>query len=270
MRPLSHLRAHAPFAVGLLACCSMSAPSCMHDHAMSTRLAPPAAASSRVSAVEESLLVEGATRTFSVLDHRKDRDRDGVLVFLHGLDAATVSDQARGHYALFRAAAERLHVMAVFPRGSRGTLANQPELLGWYPEGIPANRAFFASLVDHLVAHHGVDRRRIVLVGFSSGAFFAARELQESALPIGGYYLIAGGEPSASPFACAAPKPSVVVEVGRDDEFQYAKAMALVERLEGCASLRLRVIRHERGHELIGLGLDENLRFLLEPQSPPL
>lgn len=217
---------------------------------------------------EEAIVVGGVTRTFRFADHPRAPPRDGVLIFLHGVDTAEVSDQTRGHYVLFHAAADRLNLVSVFPRGLPGALPEQPDLLGWYPKTAAENHAFLSAIIARRIGRRRPGHGRTVIAGFSNGAFFAAHELQQ-AHPLGdGYYLIAGGEPSGSTEPRSA-LPAAVIEVGRADRFQFGKAMALAELLGDCGSRpsRLRVIVHEGGHELLGLGLEENLRFLLKP--PP-
>ncbi|MFX0546865.1 PHB depolymerase family esterase [Roseovarius sp. S1116L3] len=70
-----------------------------------------------------------------------------------------------------------------------------------------ADPAFLVSLVDKMVAHHGIDPARIYLFGHSSGAFYAQYLLNRVDGPWAAAALHAGYAPSNALQRPATPKP---------------------------------------------------------------
>lgn len=188
----------------------------------------------------------------------------GALVFLHGLDSSDGSPQFRSQRARMVDAARKLGLLVVFPRGWQGALREQPTLTGWYPGYAREGDEALDALRTWLHEFHQVPSDRVAVAGFSNGAFLAARRLQANPEGFSGFYLLAGGE-----IIQTAPKSPgvsrVVMEIGDADTFQRPKALDLAEHLRaaGYESETLRVVRHAGGHEMLGVDLLDNLRFIL-------
>ena len=79
----------------------------------------------------------------------------------------------------------------------------------------PDDVGAIVRLIDDEVKHHGVDPKRVYLVGFSNGAFLAQRVACEHADKIAAIVAIGG----AGPTRCAPSSPVAVLEVhGRSDD----------------------------------------------------
>lgn len=219
---------------------------------------------SLVSWLEQALDIDGMLRTWLLVEPAVRAAQAPALVFLHGLDDPAMSDQARGHYRIFAEHARALDFIAAFPRGSLGALPSQPGSLGWEPAGEDANRTFLHRLAEVLVRDLDADPARLVLAGFSNGAFFVAKELARGAeTPFAAFLLSAGGAPTGGR---VGPRRSRVhVEVGHQDTHQRDAVRELVEQLRSAGWLDgrdLRAVEHPGGHVLEVRDFEDVWRFL--------
>lgn len=120
------------------------------------------------------------------------------LVFmLQGFDSPEApSDATRSLYWQIADAARLHRFIAVFPRGTTGSYPDVPDVRAWCPERFHENRAFLVRLVAELRRWYPVDATRIILAGFSNGAYFASTELTvRPDTPFTGFWLDGGGYP---------------------------------------------------------------------------
>ncbi|HOT28454.1 MAG TPA: hypothetical protein PLU72_09705 [Candidatus Ozemobacteraceae bacterium] len=120
-----------------------------------------------------------------------------LLFMLQGFDAPDAPSGATRSLYRQIADAARLHrFIAVFPRGMTGSYPDVPGVRAWCPEHFHENRAFLVRLVSELRRSYPVDEGRIILAGFSNGAYFASTELTvRTDTPFTGFWLDGGGYP---------------------------------------------------------------------------
>lgn len=215
-------------------------------------------ADNRVKACEVPELRECTYNDF------REAKAGGALVFLHGLDSSEGSPQFRSQRARLVDAARQLGLLVVFPRGWQGALREQPNLEGWYPGYVREGDEALDAIRKWLHEFHGVPLNHVALAGFSNGAFLAARRLQSNPESFSGFYLLAGGDVTQK-MPSSPGVARVVMEIGDADTFQRPKALALADhlRVAGYQSETIRVVRHAGGHEMLGVDLVDNLRFIL-------
>lgn len=213
---------------------------------------------------EQMLEVGGLERRWLLVRPETEAKVLPVLVFLHGLDEETISKQTADQYTFLAQQARSLGFIAAYPRGLRGALPAQAGSLGWQPVGEDANRRFLLRLIEVLVSKHGADRARIVLGGFSNGAFFVAKELLcERDTPFSAFFVSAGGNAAAE--CTPHRRVPVYVEIGLNDTYQLAGARAFTAKLEQFGWLPGRdilVVEHPGGHAFYGQRFDDIWRFL--------
>lgn len=213
--------------------------------------------------ITKTLTVGAERRTWFLALPIRGRGPRPALIFLHGLDQPAISAQAAGQYRFLSDHARALGFVAAFPRGSLGALPRFPALLGWGPAGEDANAAFVHRLADTLVRNYQADSSKIVLAGFSNGAFFAANELLRES-PFRALFLSAGGSLPATP--ALTSRPRVYVEAGLEDAFELSTVRTLVGDLErnGWSKGKdLRVAFHPGGHNLYAMDFDAIWSFLI-------
>lgn len=122
------------------------------------------------------------------------------LVFmLQGFDAPEApSGATRALYWQIAVAARMHRFIAVFPRGMTGSYPDVPGVRAWCPGHFHENRAFLVRLVAELRRSYPIDASRVILAGFSNGAYFASTELTvRPDTPFTGFWLDGGGYPYA-------------------------------------------------------------------------
>lgn len=224
-----------------------------------------------VSWTEETLSVDGTPRTWLLVEPAGAAKLAPAVVFLHGLDDPTISNQSRSQYRFIAAKALSLGFIAAFPRGSIGALPGQPGSLGWGPAAEEVNARFIHQLADVLVRDYHADPTRLILAGFSNGAFFAAKELLRET-PFTAFFLSAGGEPpGGEPIICpiTTRRPRVYVEIGLEDAYQLAPVHCLLEHLRSSGWVEgetLRSVEHPGGHMFYAGDFDDVWTFLTRRQ----
>jgi predicted esterase len=129
----------------------------------------------------------------------RDRSPDTLVVFLHGVIQPDTEWQWAQQRAMARAAL-KLGVEVLMPRGRRGIGPRGMEDWWTWPTGVRARRAVEDQLVGEwqeaqrrLEGQRSAAFRRVVLMGFSNGAYYAASLALRGRLRVDGYALFAGG-----------------------------------------------------------------------------
>lgn len=219
---------------------------------------------------EFHLEVGGKSREYYLVRPNSAKTPLPSLFFLHGLDGDLPDPELTSRHYRFLAKKANAHgFLAVFPRGLVGSFPTLPRSRAW--AGDPArereNRDFLYALVEHLTVKFPLDRRRVVLGGFSNGAHLAAKELLENtAGPFTGFWIEAGGvldeRQRLSPRPEMAP---VYISVSSDDWQNRGRAQDLRDRLRRAgweAAGRLRFEEDGGGHALREAGFDAAWKFL--------
>lgn len=161
-----------------------------------------------------ALDVDGRARTYAISvpeDYEADRAYPLVLSF-HG--------DARTGASLRAALAVEEHgkgkAIFVYPDGLGGTWRNDD------PPDRSADLRFFDALLSDVGGAYCVDRARVMVAGFSRGAYFAnqlacRRPVRAIAPNAGGGPYRVASERGKGTFACPVPAPAVLVIHGADD-----------------------------------------------------
>jgi poly(3-hydroxybutyrate) depolymerase len=199
---------------------------------------------------KQTLFVDGMPRRWLFVKPTGAGRLVPAVVFLHGLDDLNISDQTRGQYQCIAANARKLGFIAALPRGSVGALPAQPASVGWGPVAEDENVRFIRQLAGTLVHDHDADPARLILAGFSNGAFLAAKELLRDT-PFTAFFLSAGGEPAAC--AISGRRPQAYIEIGTEDAHQLPLVRRLLEHLRSSGWIEgqtLQTVEHPGGHML--------------------
>ena len=205
----------------------------------------------------ETLAYGGFERTYLVHFPAGDDGRTSlplVLVFHGGgLGSAAQAERSYGFCEL----ADQKHFLAVFPEGldHHWNDGRQASRLGQALES--DDTGFVAALIDHLVATHRVDPKRVYATGISNGGIFYYALAAQLSAKIAAIAPVAGNlaEPLAEKFAPAEPVSVIAFNgtadrfvpysggsvVGRNDSggrvLSAADTLALWVKANGCAAI---------------------------------
>ncbi len=168
---------------------------------------------------EGSLPVDGRERTFAAYVPAAAAPEPALVFVLHGSmgDGA----QARlGTFHAFEALADRDGFVVVYPDGFDRHW-NGCRAAGRYAANIENvdDVAFFAAMVDHFAARHGIDRRRVYATGISNGGHMAYRLALEAPDLVAAVAPVAASLPADGNLGCTKSGEPVAVLVlnGTDD-----------------------------------------------------
>lgn len=192
-----------------------------------------------------------------------------LVVMLQGFDSPDApSGATRSLYRAIAAAARRHSFMAVFPRGMKGSFPDVPDVRAWCPEYFQKNRGFLVRLVSFLKRQHPIDARRVILAGFSNGAYFASTELTARPdTPFTGFWLDGGGYPYA--FRPDVKRHPAFLTWGAHDIYNASNTIELAEFLAGHGwrpDTDLRSESHPWAHVFNDDAVDRAVDFLLNPR----
>ncbi len=197
-----------------------------------------------------------------------------LLVDLHGASGG-VAAKPEEQYSLAEAmaAADEAGIVLLRPRSRF-----QQERTGatWYrwdqsPGDLEANQRFIAALTSDLASQYPIDRQRVFVLGFSSGANMAAYLLEHTTGSFRGYGMVGGARWQPVTLGDITTQPAVYFSTGsRDYGFGHAFRMrdALVEA--GWAPEKLYWDSHPGGHYLGHRHYARALPFLLEGRRASL
>jgi len=223
--------------------------------------------------VLETLDVNGETRSYYLFEP-EERPASGPvpLVFmLQGFDSpGDPSAATRDLYWQIAVAARRHGFIAVFPRGRPGSYPDVPGVRAWCPAGWLENRTFLLRLLDALKRRYPIDPDRIILAGFSNGAYFASVEVTARPdSPFTGFWLDGGGYPYA--FDTRIPRRPVFLTWGLRDKYNASYSSELFWFLADngwTPGGSMHVETHEWAHVFNADAVDRALAFLLNERPP--
>jgi len=163
-------------------------------------------------AAEQSLTVDGATRTF-VFHRGQAAPATGapLFVLLHGSGGSGGGIEGNSH---FDAVADRVGALVIYPDAQgRGWEGGCCDAISEQTDDLD----FMAALVDWAATQQGADRTRVYFAGFSAGGYFAYRIACQRPTLVAGIASVAGDEKVRN---CAPTQPISAVEIhGTDDAY---------------------------------------------------
>lgn len=221
---------------------------------------------SEVLMTKEEIKCQDATRSF--FWNKKVLRQDvhySLVIFLHGLiDAENLPDLVLEVLQKQETAFEGEDLIFIFPVGLKGAFSEQGDRLGWWPNFLDQNSELFENLVKKFKNTVSLDK--VVLGGFSNGAYLTSHFLQSHENTIFDAFWIQGGGYVEAESQLREKQKKAVIEVGVDDIWHYDTVKNLGNHLmknqwhEGQDFLFREL---ENGHELNLNHLRENLEFLL-------
>jgi len=215
-----------------------------------------------------TLVSDGDTREYYLFvpPELPSSQRVPLVFMLQGFDTLEEpSGTTRSLYWNIAAAARRHAFIAVFPRGMKGSFPDEPGVLAWCPEYFIKNRSYIIRLVDEMKRQFAIDPDRIILAGFSNGAYFASVELTTRPdTPFTGFWLDAGGYPYA--FNPHVKRHPVFITRGALDIYNASYTLELSEFLASHgwqAGSNLFSETHEWAHVFNEAATDRAIDFLL-------
>lgn len=218
--------------------------------------------------LQKKMLVSGEEREYFVSRKESgDRDDCDVLIFFHGLESERkISRNTWEKFLEMEKQVRGKNVILVFPVGCEGAFPSKLDHLAWEPALFEKNVSFLDHLIEKIKEEYEVGS--ILIGGFSNGAYFASRLLNErDQNDVKGYWLQGGGH-NITKERISGKK--VVLEVGVSDPWHFDIVRAVRSSLcqKGWIE-RKDLLYHELdgGHVLNLSFLDENLNFLHSKQN---
>jgi predicted esterase len=196
---------------------------------------------------------------------------DTLVIFLHGVIQPGTEWQWAQQRAIARAAKSN-GFEALMPRGRRGIGPRGMEDWWTWPTGVRAQRAVEDALVEEwLGARKKVEERRgapfsrMVVIGFSNGAYYAASLALRGRMAVDGYGLFAGGGSEYLERQAERVKlrPPIYLGYGGRDPVAKKDARALGAMLARVGWRHKLVGRPAVGHTMTDAGLREALDFVV-------
>ncbi|PJJ70880.1 polyhydroxybutyrate depolymerase [Diaminobutyricimonas aerilata] len=189
--------------------------------------------------MHESIEVAGRSRTLTVIGDPTGRPGRGLVLILHG-SRQTGEVHRRFTGASFDALADRGTAVVAYLDGYRGNWNDARR-----ESRFPARReniddvGFVRAVIDRLAQTHAVDRRRVVVAGFSNGGQMAMRLIHEVPDLLAGAAVVGATMPSAASFvdprpaAAAHPLPVLLVHGTADPiaPFEGGRMRGWAERM---------------------------------------
>jgi predicted esterase len=220
------------------------------------------------SAAADSFCIPGVEALGEDACYVAPKDASGtLLVYLHGILPPAETSRIKTNFeTVVKNAAERLHVVALLPRGKQGIAP--PGHDGWWawPTTGSAYDRYGAKLAEKMSAQRTklealLHRKfeRVYLAGSSSGAYFVSALAVRGDFAADGYGVLSGGAPFWAPkIAELAPRP-VYVGYGLFDTVKGSCSL-LVAQLRR-AKWPVQVSELETGHGARDVYLDEAFAF---------
>lgn len=253
----------------LTACIAAFLAACVTVHGSGRTVAPEAACTSGQVAGDACLYLPLAGPAPAPL-----------VVFLHGMFAASAPAGEERQEELLVARATRRGFAVLVPRGRRGLCDWKPELADFVcwpttPRHVAEAEEIVRSwrpALEAASARLGA-ASPLFLLGFSNGGFFAALVAGQGLLPLRGLAVLHGGALAPVNFALVAPIPTLLLGA-ESDRWQLPKLQQLHEWLEAARwphTLRVRPGQHG----LTAQDLDDALDLFAsavqaaDPKGPP-
>ncbi len=198
------------------------------------------------------------------------RTPDTLVIFLHGVIEPGTEWQWAQQRAIARAAQAR-GFEALMPRGRRGIGPRGMEAWWTWPTGTRAQQAVEAELVEEwLGARRSLERQRgepfgrVLVMGFSNGAYYAASLALRGRLAVDGYAVFAGGggEYLERQAQRTKVRPPIYVGYGGRDPAGKKDGRALGEMLRRLGWRHKVVARPSVGHTMTDAQLGEAIKFV--------
>jgi polyhydroxybutyrate depolymerase len=170
------------------------------------RLAVKSPAGPRLSAEprRDAIVVDGRARTFTYFAPRDAPPKPGLLIAYHGGGGS--SEQMRAHTAFeFEEIADRDGIVVVYPQAYEGTwnTCQKGRNAAATQRGVD-DVGFTRQLIAWFDAKLGVDRSKVVAVGFSNGGHMVYRLAIEMPDEIAAFAAISANQPAAEDSQCPA------------------------------------------------------------------
>jgi len=215
---------------------------------------------------EKEFKMPGGTRSYYLYQPVKipENARLPLYIFLMGFDLIEQpSYDTRTNYLKMAKFAEKHRAFIAFPRGMPGAFPENSGVRAWYPDYFNENRRFIASLTVFLQQKLPIDSKKIVLMGFSNGGYFAGIEmLANPATPYCGFWLDGGAYPYA--FTAEVSRKPVFLSYGENDEFNrpYLEKFRSFVLDNGWEEGRnLKTFLHKKGHAFNDQSIDAGMEF---------
>jgi predicted esterase len=246
----------------LFACALVCAPrSSWADDAAAKTKTPPSWCGPNIESVGENVCyLDGGARTAT---------RRTLIVWLHGVIAKN-TNWSHNHQKMLLRVAKYNSVDVIFPQAPStdggymwpGTLASQQKVEQGLIDGWTAAR-------KSLETREGRPYDEVIVMGFSSGAYFASSLAMRGRMDVDGYAVFAGGQPmpaAAAPVERFAP---VFVGVCADDETTAAHSRAFAGSL-AAAGIPRAVSEQHVGHGLSEVHFASAISFVRRAGKPRL
>jgi predicted esterase len=205
-----------------------------------------------------------------VAPSRRDRSPDTLVIFLHGVIEPGTEWQWSQQRAIARAATAN-GFEALMPRGRRGIGPRGMEDWWTWPTGTRAQQAVENELIEEwlgarrlLEARRDAPFARVVVMGFSNGAYYGASLALRGRLTVDGYALFAGG--GAGYLERQAQRvrlrPPIYVGYGARDPVGKKDSQALGATLRRLGWKHRVVGRPSVGHSMTDAQLREAMDFV--------
>jgi polyhydroxybutyrate depolymerase len=146
--------------------------------------------------------------------HDAQANKLPLVIALHGRGGQGVSQEVGSHMT---GVADREGFVVVYPDGFERSWHDARERGPAADEGID-DVAFVSALIDHFVAHHSVDPKRVFVVGTSNGGIMTYRVACELADKIAGAGPVIGLMPDNPSYQCKPSRPvPMMIIVGQSD-----------------------------------------------------
>lgn len=200
----------------------------------------------------------------------KDDASDTLVIFLHGVVKSESGWQYNQQLALVRAAKVN-HFDLLAPRGRRGIGPKDMEDWWTWPTRSSAQKTLEPELFDEwrearkaLEERRGKPYDKLIIVGFSNGAYYASSLVLRDAFEADGYGVFAGG--GANYLEATAKRikhrPPVYVGWGLKDKSAKKDAAGFAKLLKRLGWKHRAKARPKVGHTMTDAGLKEAMSFL--------
>lgn len=190
-----------------------------------------------------------------------------LYIFLMGFDLIEYpSLDTRNNYRKMVKFAEKYQAVIAFPRGMPGSFPEKPEVRAWYPNHFKANQFFLASLTAYLQRAFPIDSKKIVLMGFSNGGYFAGIEMLSNPKTIyKGFWLDGGAYPYI--FVKGVATKPVFLSYGENDQFNrpyIEKFRSFILAHGWQEGKNLKTFVHKKGHGFDEHSIDAGMKFFAD------
>ncbi len=193
-----------------------------------------------------------------------------LVVFLHGVIKPDTNWQWAQQNAIVRSA-KRKGFSVLMPRGRRGIGPAQMKDWWTWPTSVRAQRAVQAELFAEwksarkkLEERQKAPFRKVLVIGFSNGAYFATALALLGTLPVNGYGMFAGGAGAkylVGPARGTTRRPPIYVGYGLKDRAHKAPK-GLAKALKSLGWPHKEGVRKRGGHSMGAAQLDQAIDYL--------